>query len=241
MKASLAVKGFQGGSPDHIQQVQFDPVDGPIGQESGRCQHIATGFAGQPQDDVGTDRQPPLTGALQGVGETGHIVTAIDPAQGVVAGGLQPVFHPDEIVPGIAGQQVQDRIVDTVRPGADGQADDVCDGQGFLVAFPQRLQRGVGVGKRLEIGDKFAGFKSSCHRDFALFQLFTDRQPPGKSPGAGSLGIAVNAPGGGQGAVPVGAGQPRVHGELVNAVTEAFPEVGVEIEIAFGHCFQTGS
>ena len=186
-----------------------------------------------------THRQAALVRAFQGIGETGHVVTAIDSLEGLVAGRLQPVLYPDEITVGITCQQVQDAVVGAIRPGADGQTDHILDRQGVIIAAGQSFNWGIGVGERLEIGYKFPGFEPARNGNFALLQLLPYGQPFGKGPSAGPLSIAIDTSGRGQGSVPIRAGQARIHGEFVNAMTELFSEVGVEIEITFCHCFQT--
>jgi len=147
LKFSIIINGFESGSPDDVEQVQFYAVYAQSGYEPGGCQHLPTGFTGKSQDDVGTDVDSPTLRGGHGLFETGDIMAPVYPFKGCVVGGLQAVLNPDKVVSSIAFQQIQNFSVDTVRSGPDGQPGDIRHRQGLIIKPLQVLYRGIGVGK----------------------------------------------------------------------------------------------
>ncbi len=85
----------------------------------------------------------------------------------------------------------------------------------------------------MEIGHQFIRLKTACDSILAAFDLLGDRHPLPMGPGAGSLGVAIDASAGGKGAVAVGAVQSGVDGDLVDAAAEPCSKVGVQIPVWF--------
>ena len=102
-------------------------------------------------------RDAALCGFLDGIFEALHVMAPVDKCQGRIFSGLQTVFDPDLVMPGVVLEQVQYRLIHTIWAGADRQPDDIIHLQGFVIQLLQMLQRSVCVGKRLEIGNEFFG------------------------------------------------------------------------------------
>ncbi len=85
----------------------------------------------------------------------------------------------------------------------------------------------MGVGKRLEIGDKGLGLVPPLHGLHLLLDLFLKACAPALRAGSGTLGIAINATAFSV-RTAVWAGQARVEGDLLYTDAEAFTKYGVE-------------
>jgi len=220
-----AIEGFQGGVADNIEQVELDPVEPQAGQLFGGGDHLLTALAGEPEDDVGADSDAPAPGGGHGPAEAGQIMAPVDPGQGLIGGRLEAVLDPDQPVraPGISLDEVEGRPVHAVRPGADGQPDHRRVGHGRVIELPEPVQRGVGVGKGLEIGDKPPGLIPLGHCRFAPADLVGYRQAPGEVPGPRSPIVAIDTPARPDGPVPVGTGEAGVDGDLLDPASEDLP------------------
>ena len=52
-------------------------------------------------------------------------MTPVDKGKGRIASRLQTVFDPDQVMLCIILQQIQNRFIHTIGPGADGEADNI--------------------------------------------------------------------------------------------------------------------
>ena len=128
--------------------------------------------------------------------------------------------RPQAPVPGVAGQEVQDVIVQADGAGADGEAHHLGRRQGRLVELPEGRHRRIGIGKALEIGDEPGRPVAPGQAGYTRLHLSRDALPPPPGAGPGTPGIAVEAPPGGHPAVPVGAGQPGIQGDFLDPLAE---------------------
>ena len=116
----------------------------------------------------------------------------------------------------------------TVRPGADGQPNDVLRGNGFQVELTQPFHRSIGVGEGLEVGNELSFFYLCADPGLSPFQLEGDRIHSAlcKFPTA-EAGAEDTAPGS-NGAIPVGAGKACIQGQLVDLAAVFFPVVFIQ-------------
>jgi hypothetical protein len=68
---------------------------------------------------MGTDLDTPVLGVADGIRETLEIVSPVDDLKGSIVSRLQTVFYPDQMVPGVFLQKLQDMQVDAIRPRPD--------------------------------------------------------------------------------------------------------------------------
>ena len=131
-------------------------------------------FARQAQDDVGAQVEAAALAAPDGVDEGVEVMAAVHPVERAVVDALQAQFQADVALPGVALQQIQHRVRHAVGPRADGQADDLRMVQGLVVEPAQALDRGVGVGGGLEVGEEAVGLVALAQQLDAAAHLVAD-------------------------------------------------------------------
>ncbi len=143
------------------------------------------------------------------------MVTAAQEVERPVVDGLQAVLDHEPGPLGQLGQEVQDLIAHAIRPGADGQADHLGMGEGVVIGPSKPVDRPVGVGAGLEIGDEPVGPVAAIQPADRVVDLSGDwaetipfSHPPA---GAEAFRIAEDTAQSGQGAVAVGAGAAGVN------------------------------
>ena len=146
--------------------------------------------------------------------------------------GLQAQFQAHISAPGIALDQVKDRIGHTIRPGADGQADDQRMVQGLVVKLPQLRHRRVGIGGRLEVGQEALGAIALLQQTDAAGHLIADRTAGQTAIGTEAAIVAEDATTHGHGAIHVGTGKAGVDGDAINPAAETFTEETAERPVA---------
>ena len=147
-------------------------------------------------------------------------ITSANVGNGRLVNGLQSQFHGNRLY-GIDFRQKRHHIAaQTVRPGTDGQSDDLFRSNGLAVQLPQLFHRGIGVGKGLEIGDIFSVSVLAADPSFGPFQLKDNgfRTALGKLAAAGAENTAPAS----QRSVPVGTGETAVQGQLIHLTAEGF-------------------
>ena len=132
-------------------------------------------------------------------------IAAVYPGGGFVVGRLQAQLDPDGLDCIQAAEHIHDLRPQAVRPGAQGEGDDLRPLQGLPVEGLQPGRVPVGVGKGLEIGDELFRVRLPGNPGSGLSDLRLD--------GGGLRGKVPGAPRGAEGAaplprrpVPVGAG-----------------------------------
>ena len=128
---------------------------------------------------------------------------------------LKPQFHADIFFPSQPGEQCNGFLRQTVRPGSDCQTHDI-------LRFHRRpehgfhpLNRGIGIGKGLEIGDVFSAGAFFLHPLLRLGKLVRHAFPRGGELSAARAG-AEPASADAQSPIPVGAGEAAVQRQLID-------------------------
>jgi len=152
-------------------------------------------------------------------------VAAVDALQGGVAGGLQAEFEPD-LRDRLGGKDGQFFGLQAVRPCPQADSGKVGESAQFRDDLPESVHGRIGIGVGLQVGQKKLGV--------VFFGKFFP--PEGvlvrkgdilvRHPGTGAVGVAEDASGAGEGAVPVGAGETGVQGDLLDPNAEAAAQIG---------------
>ena len=155
--------------------------------------------------------------------------------QGPVPWRLETQFQPEIGLSGVVSQQ-RDRLRrQAVGAGADNETHHIVDSQRLVIETLKSFRRRVGVGVRLEIGQKALGLVLAGHDLFARFDLRCHRVPGLNAVGARSFTAAKDAAAGSHGPVPVGTGKSRVNGDSVYpAAKDPFQFIG-KCVVAFWH------
>ena len=225
----------QRGVAHHVEVVQFDRVDRKIGQDLGRPAALAASLPGEPQNDMNPQAQVSLGGPLHRVEERREVVSPVQERQSLVAGTLQSQFQRQPCFARQSGQKVENLVADTVRPCPDRQPADLRMADRLAIDRLQTIDRCVGVGRGLKVGDERRLGESARHSSDSLIDLLgdrTDSQPPG---GGKSAIIAEDTPPRCDGSVAVWAGKPRVHAHLSDRPAESLAKVTGKGVVIFFH------
>lgn len=190
------------------------------------------GLAGKSEDEVCADVQAPRGGHLDGAAGAREVVAPVDGPERGVEGRFDAVFEGDIPIPGQPGEIVELALVDAVGARADDDSRHAGMREGLIVKPLQPLQRGVGVGKSLEI-DQVA-----LRRTVAVaveFDPLGDLLPDALRGHAIRRGersvVTERTPSLSDRPVAVGAGEARIDGKFLHPAAEQtaeVPRIGVE-------------
>ena len=178
------------------------------------------------------DGQPPPGRHLHSPAGAGEIVTAVDGPQRGVVSRFDAVFEGHIAVAGQFGEPVEFRLVHAVGARADDDARHFGMRQRLAVQLFQTLQRGIGVGKRLEI-DQVSACRAvavAVKLD-ALVDLLPDAFRRGAVRGCKRPVVTERTPSFSNGSVAVGTGKTRIDREFLDPAAEhpaEIPRIGVE-------------
>jgi hypothetical protein len=164
------------GATEDVKEVELDAVEAEAGHGVGGGEDLGAAFAGEAEDEVGADAQAALLCPCQGVEEALVVVATAQALQGGVVARLYADLQPEVSVSGVVGEEVENIIGEAVRAGTDGETDDAVHSEGFVVKTAQLVNRRVGIGEGLKIGDELLGFVLALHDLFARLQLGGDTQ-----------------------------------------------------------------
>ena len=173
--------------------------------------HVGKSLAGDADDQVNDHINGARTQFAEGLGELFVGMVAVQQSQALGMDGLQAELDAEIDAPIHLLQQGQDRAGEGVGSGADEQPDDLLIIEDGLVLAPQLRDGPIGIAVRLEISDEFlAGMAPDMGVDLPF------DGPGRRGDGAGSVAIAENAAGSGERPVAIGAGEPRIDGDLLH-------------------------
>ena len=164
------------GAAEDVEEVELDAVELEARHLLGGGEDVSVTFAGEAEDEVGADAQPARPCPRQGGDEAAVIVAAPQSLQCGVVARLHADLQPEIGAGGVIGEEVEDVIGEAIRAGADGEADNAVDAEGFVVKAAQFVDRCVGVGEGLKIGDELLGLVLALHDLFADLQLGGDTE-----------------------------------------------------------------
>ena len=161
------------------------------------------------------------------------MVAAVHPVERAIVDGLQAVFDRQVRPAGEFAQATRARRRARNRAGCRWPGRRPPGGRAPRHKLPQPLDRGIGVCRRLEIGDESLDFGvAATQLADALVDLLANglpRQPPA---GAEAAVVAKRAAAGGHGAVDVGAGEACVDADLLHPAAKAATQKAVVAAVA---------
>ncbi len=129
---------------------------------------------------------------------------------------------------GIACKQFKHSRAEAIRPGGNRQANNARQMRHFIIQCLERIQRSIGVAKRLEVDDELAGLVAAGKPFHAGAGLCSKVGDGGMCAGSRAFGIAVDAATCAPGTIAVGAGEASVECHLLNSLTKELFEIGAE-------------
>ena len=146
-------------------------------------------------------------------------ITTADEFRAFFMNGLKAQLHRDGLSPVQLPKHLHHFLRKAVRPGADGDPQDVLLRHGLRKDLPKPRHRSIGIGEGLKIPDVASQAllrKLALHQGLCPADLLLHRQPgrSGKVPGAS--GTAEDASPLPQGPVPVGTGAAGLQGQAID-------------------------
>jgi len=223
------------GALDDVEMVKLDAVDWEGRDPLDGLEHLLPGFAGEAVDNVASDpelwnRSDPSHGAL----EAGEIVASVEGGEGCIVAALEANLDPNKGPLGELGEELDDRRLKAIGPGADGEPDDLIEAQSGLVDAPQVVEGAICIGEILKVDDEFLGAVAAAYGGHPRANLLGDALASVDGDGAKAGIVAVCTAASRNAAVDVRAGEAGVHADLVDLGSEELPQVGSIAAIAQG-------
>jgi len=222
----------QGSVFDGVEIVDFDRVELEAGQFAGGREHVGVRLAREAEDHVAADFKTAAPAAVDCVQRSAVMMTAIHPVERTVVDRLNAIFDGQIRAAGEFLEQIEYFVGHAVGPGADRQADDFRMGESLLVERAETLDRGVGVGRGLEIGDEPLDVIAPLEAADAIVELAADPEARQAAAGAEAAVVAKGAATDGDGSIDVGTGEAGIEADFLDAAAELLPEEVVEAVVA---------
>ena len=218
------VLGGKGRSPNELQLVELDRFErqgiDPLHLPK---KHFVV-FAGQPQNEMGPDVQPPCGARRNSLPGRREVMAATDGPQCFVAGGFDAVFDRHIVFPRQLRQQIQLLVVHAIGPRADHQSRNPGMIQRFGIKLPKSRDRSVRIGKRLEIGQTKPFVPPSGRMESDSLVDLPRQALPGRTVGRGERPVITErTPLRSDRSVPVGTAQAGIHRDLTHPTAEMSP------------------
>lgn len=141
---------------------------------------------------------------------------------------LHAVFDGDIRALGKLAEQSEHVVGHAVWAGADYEADDLRMGEGFFVNSAEAVDGGVGIGRRLEVGEIIVALAvAQLHALEALVDLPADPGSRQSAAGAEAAIVTESATTDGNGAIDIRAREASIDTDLLHTPAVALPEVEV--------------
>ena len=148
---------------DHIERMVLDRIDSPLIGCFGRIEHHLLIFARQAEYQVAANIESLLLCPLYRCLDIQDIVPPIDTLQGFIIYRLDTIFDPNLFFPAQLHEIIKCLLRHAVTARTNAQSDHVIIGQCLVIEYFDRIKGGIGIGKCLEIDQKFLRTPLSPH------------------------------------------------------------------------------
>ena len=227
----LLIDFLKGSASDNLHLMDFEDVEIQVGDECSLTDALLSIFTRKPQDDVPTRENAALMGLGDGLAGLLEGVASVDELERAVVGTLNAIFDHEESLLIEAAQVVEQFGGYAVGARPYHDAYDIIHAQRLFIERLEMGEGSVGVGVGLEVGEILHVGVFAGKELLALLQLLADAVAMVAVGGIEGAVVAEDAPASGNAAVAVGACEPSIHRNLLDAEGETAANPGAIIVI----------